>query len=1762
MADLPTQDPIQSPLDSPSVKDAFSQTELGQYLQQRDQPKTKPVNPALAVNPMSQFATEDFSKQLIAQGQQATQGAYDPLEAARTHAIGVGTNTGNFERYYSHPLFKQLGYDPYRDNETAYNEKATGAQDFSRMMTQWPALFNLGAKDMWQEIFDPGISNDVENSRAMSKGMSAGTSNKGGVGGWLTNFGINTAYTAGIMGEMAAEELVLAGATLVTGGLDAELTLPMMAARAGKGAKAIYEGAKSLTKIKDAFTAITDFNKAKQIFDLSKAGAKGMDLLKSAGKFINPLEHTTELIHDTKGWDELANFAGMKKTAGALWRDMREVRAVTSESRLEGGSAQTQTTDELVQAYYDKFGKMPEGEEARKITEAGQAAGFATAMANIPAIYLSNKIVFETAFKGFKPVEKILADEESNINGRIIRGDKNWKKAGKDPFERVTNYSKKGIYDRLRPANILKGSMKYGMANLSEGLQESAQDAISSATRSYYEDQYKDPALAAKRGLTSYILDGLGTQMSAQGLDTFMSGFLMGGALQGPQNLVFKGAPQLASKIFTPKKYAAAKTAREENTNKVFNAMNEVAKNPGLATDILDQNTTAQTRAYKHVTDAQAEGDQKAFEDGKVESMFNHVHTLLQTGKFHVLMDQIDGLKQMSDNDLADAFNQSGASQEEKGALRDRLNNFEKRANEVKARYDWVDENIDNKFDRKDPRQFQAYLATEDVKKMAVFSRFNFDRVLERMTSITNDAAQNKPLSKASSIDFTLLFDKVHVNAEIKRLQDEIKIYSEATTPGSKTTLKQKQEKLDALRELNSDLAVYSSMVKRRDSAQVSPVAAEELQSEARFTPGTSVKLKNGTTATIKKILPNGKVRLVEVKGTHPIKNLTFVKASAQTQIQEEDPLVSHTGRLYDSYKRYIKAIANTTGDHIIDSNVEKSFRGLKDFYELKHDSDQAAQAINLLTNPEYVNEYISRVAKAREEAAAQKEELMRQALKEYMNRMGNNELLNDLYNAGAFIHPNEIDALLNENKIPLTFIDTITLKPIDYASEKYKKIEEILNAYAAKTGQELTQKPIVGAEPQSQFQPFSRNKFKGDRRTYKDYAEEFGFDPEALSSDVPLIQVLETIIRGEYTSVAEKALAKRFLMIAKPEDILTFKKNNPYPGHYAPVSKELVVDARYNSSDYAGGSIPIEFLILHEIGHKHTVDALDTDETFRADIEKLLQKAQLYTTTKAYREQFGDKPLYGTKNTEEFATEALSNQNFQAMLRSIPHDVTTRSTWDELLFSIKRMFARLFGVTETNTLLDQAVGIITAKIDRGDGPVSTEETSPTGPQGTKGISIATPIEKMPKELVNELVQAYRAYNNALDAEEQEPLDSMTDAIVSKTEKFKNLIQGGLPVFTAIVSKYGGPEVAPVKQEPTGKLIPEREVETIPQAEAFRFAEDGFVSPERLQSIAQKLFDNQRLTPLEQQFYTDKFKDIDTIMEELQNKKETGALTTLEDKKADIEKRRQAALNSIREQIFNNGSRWAADFEKEGLTSRGAQLMDGHSEDTKEKLVDWINTKYDTELAELLGEKVIVPEVETPEKIIEKLEIPEKEVPRPLQERFDEVKTLDDYNELKDFLLEDIIEGLITDVILVNKMLDDKLKELSKSVNFETIKEQNILVMKDKKFFGPKGQALVIEKTAKEIKVRKLGEVSGSVRVISANQVQDEVEFKFNEGMDQTVEVPTITPEDEKVANNNIKTVTDLLKDKVEIDKLHDQATTQSKEDIDKDFFDDLDPCE
>ena len=168
------------------------------------------------------------------------------------NVVTFGYKSSNFDRYYNHPNFDELGFHPYRDNERYYNENSTWWDDNQRMWGQFGKVFSTGFMSTYDAIGDMFSGNylqaDVDGGDNFAEAMRIGNSSKGGVGGFATNLMLNSGYTVGILSNIAVEELALAGLEAFTFGG----ATPLVASRTAYN---IVRGTKAIERLKDASNA-------------------------------------------------------------------------------------------------------------------------------------------------------------------------------------------------------------------------------------------------------------------------------------------------------------------------------------------------------------------------------------------------------------------------------------------------------------------------------------------------------------------------------------------------------------------------------------------------------------------------------------------------------------------------------------------------------------------------------------------------------------------------------------------------------------------------------------------------------------------------------------------------------------------------------------------------------------------------------------------------------------------------------------------------------------------------------------------------------------------------------------------------------------------------------------------------------------------------------------------------------------------------------------------------------------------------------------------------------------------------------------------------------------------------------------------------------------------------------------------------------------------------------------------------------------------
>jgi hypothetical protein len=1026
--------------------------------------------------------TFDKINQFASQSRFEAETSRDPFKFAKPTSFNASIYGHNYDRYYSHPKFKQLGFDFRRDNESIYNASSTWFDDFRRMSSKFVSNFYLAGHDQagnWGNWFSLGSPNS---SALMEHNIASGSTSKEGAGAWVTNFTGNLAYTIGTIGEIWLENAVAYAAAGITRN-------PTLIAAAGtKTALGLGKLAKSMSVMAKT---LNNVNKARQFRTAAWGGVKG------AAQTLNPFRELTELgikaANPNSAFNRLNGMAKASKSFGAFYRGLREINAVTAESRLEAAFVQNKVANQAISGYYKKNGKLPEGAAANDITERSKLAGEKTFIANVPVIYASNQLTLGTSLRGFRPASRLIS--ASNLKGTFFKTVRNfdWKKTGKSPMEVVANTGAiantfkflgntvkkdfwKTVPSRLKGtwaakpfSQALGSGIRFFSQNLAEGLQESYQEAVQSAVSDYYltnyfADLYKDPILSAQNSWAASIHKGVGEQMTAQGLDTFLQGFLTGGVIGPVQTNIAKWfqSVNLRMKDYkNPGEREKFINDEKKRLQQYADAVNSYTQDPILWSRWLSENAIQQRDLSEKINLAEEIGNRADAETAKDDSLFMHVDTLLRAGKFDDFIDHMEGLTDLTDEELKDAFenyNLESTDQNEK-SYRERLNIAIDKAKEIKARIDETNkiENIFNPdlFDPAvDPEaylmEYMAYDTFEIAKRAIAFNEYTYKRTAERIESVLNKSVTSGPLGSALASDFAVLFSPIGLSAETSKgklyqfeqlLQTEIKSLK-AGTPQEKKLAEYKTQQLEKLRTLKAFIVNYR---KSRILVNKAKAAAQDYASAPKESQEAYDSLKKMANALSK----NSKSGTIDANLDDPN---TAIDVIVDAFIKNE---------LYDAYNDYVKVIAKSNNATQIKSTVDKSFNEFLDYLQLTSDHQLMGEFMTVLADPMSVYSMASRLFNAQKLISERSGELHKMGLEEYISKIAAPDaLMQGLFDIGVYFDPDFIDDFLSKNEIPPYFISAADGSIIEMTDPKYNEIVDLIQKYAVQTGKQFSGMP------------------------------------------------------------------------------------------------------------------------------------------------------------------------------------------------------------------------------------------------------------------------------------------------------------------------------------------------------------------------------------------------------------------------------------------------------------------------------------------------------------------------------------------------------------------------------------------------------------------------------------------------------------------------------------------------------------------------------
>ena len=1008
-------------------------------------------------------------------------------------ANGIGTiapqvssiKQSNFMRYYEHPMYAELGFSPYANNEEYYNTNSNAWDDLARTSGSFVSLMGTGFKSVYRNLSDP-FGPDLKSAREFEEAMAIGSSTRDGAAGFTNNLFLNAGYTFGIIGSIAAEEIVLAGATALSGGtlaLPAAAKTGLNAVKLGKTIANSFGVTRIAAATKKMLTAARNVDGARDVYNgFTTAG-------KFVGKVFAP--ETVAAIRSLKtaqnGAQNLSNMAKASKTFGGFYKDLRSLNLALAESSLEAGMVYNQRINENLAIQSSKnLGDPVTSLQLESIQNNASKAGFDTLLANAPLIFLSNQIVLGNAFGGFSKSFARLANEKvTGIGRRIIQKSKGVGKDGKkvlDVFEDAgTGF--KGLVNRFTTAGIkgntrkLAGaSLRFFSANFAEGLQEIGQEAISGATNDYYKNIFTTPGSGGYDLYKQSVHSAVSDQFSAQGFETFMSGFLMGGIVQGPQKLFFQGIP--ATYRAAKGKYGSAEAkaayaqqneAQEnwvKNVVKSYNeAWNQQAEDPSQLWDPAKLNFLIQKQVAGELTQSNYMDDRFGFIDAKDFAKFQQIYTVLSTGGAQIFQNQLEDYAKLSDQELIDAGFAS-KKEVESGKARERfqsmINQIEKTDNDYNNRKD----DFPNPYDRQQFKKGTKEYQQEAIKEAAwahanylyMFTKDGFDRALERSNSIYQTLASDPLFENMAASDITVLLDKDSIDQELSNLEQELSVLTGDTAENKKLIKDKtdKRERLSALEVILSD--------------------PKNLNKDGSFNKS---KVSN-------KLLPE--------------------------------------------FEKYVKYLAGSNGTFANKQAIQEALKDIVDYKALKGRAKTYDKTIEYLNNPERFNEIFERQNQVFTNAFETMSDDFKAVIEEYAEVNKKNELVNQiagLDNGNVIIPPEKAKAFLATG---LTiFLNefynkngqiTKTVNPLLYA--EIQGLLEVYTATSKKEAQETEAAEVSKAEAEIQA---------ANREEVNASLEELGIEEEIAPSNS---DVYKALLLTQYKNYQNTQLNKKTLPYAE----------------------------------------------------------------------------------------------------------------------------------------------------------------------------------------------------------------------------------------------------------------------------------------------------------------------------------------------------------------------------------------------------------------------------------------------------------------------------------------------------------------------------------------------------------------------------------------------------------------------------------------------------
>ena len=961
--------------------------------------------------------------------------------------LPFSTYETNYYRYARRNNFDELGFSPYRDNETLYNNESNFFGEVSRGLQGAAVVaFNTGL-DGWQEtadvlggkyssVSDWWNSYDVGAAEDFADVNRKYGSTKENATSFIANGLLNTGFIGGMvigsLPEIAAEAVLTAEA----GGIGGLLGIGRATSKGAKGLKYADEARDALKAAKVNQSTVLNSNKTNKLASSlnnalkSSTGNAYFKLTDNAiAKALNPFSNTgawlNDGLRDIKQGKKLDDVLDLGKGAGAMLQDLTIIKGAKIEASLEAGDTANRIRDEYINDFFEKNGRLPEGEELSEIDAvAGLAAG-ESIMGNMPLILYTDKLLFNPLFRGLKRSAKSLnlgRNRNPKLNNGLNLTDEGFdvdynrvgpKAEGKTTKQFIADRGKFYLKGLVRPSTWKSLTQTTLTSGVGEGFQEVGQEITADLVETKYKDILENPMHLPLMSTQSYLVDSFKNVFGedGQGYHAFASGMFVGG-------LFGAGGGKLAKAAGLVKKenrqdYLKYHQERQAQLEELADILNENYKDPYTMFRPSIRTFAEINEANKKLKDIQTleslfggelPPEMAAMKKELLnEMLFTRVSAALETDTYDVFVDRLKEMQQLEDSALLEVTGEEDITE-----ARKKLDEAIEYSGKIKENHKQLQDKYPNPFnydnisitDSKFNETRANYESFEQAKRHLLFLTGDVQDLQLKRQELQNKLTNARLSRTWSALDKDSVTSLSAADNEIALLEKEVLASAGAKTAEEKLILNTKKKKLAALTTYRNNFEEYLETIDGLKEDQ-SDEAGKKREKAAN-------KLKRSLLNYIKKA-DAANVALGGVS-TSALEEVTGV---------EQDKVVSQF--LSD----------------LIDFNIATK------------DSQAAVDLLNILDNPASLNELAGRYKAIKEDIFVNKRWHIKRSIENFLDSVEKNEILHDLKKIGVAIDINELTPFLNSGVVPTRLYSLRNGQELNMNNAKAKEALEIINNYA-----------------------------------------------------------------------------------------------------------------------------------------------------------------------------------------------------------------------------------------------------------------------------------------------------------------------------------------------------------------------------------------------------------------------------------------------------------------------------------------------------------------------------------------------------------------------------------------------------------------------------------------------------------------------------------------------------------------------------------------